>query len=219
MTYEAALGDGLAALERRLDEARADGLTPALRDEVLAAGERLSVPLVAGLLDEEGLTSEPTDAAALVQTDGAHGSALVDLEATYSRIQAWHTRLPEAVVPVVTGFIGSTQAGATTTLGRGGSDYSAALFAAALGADALERWTDVDGLYTDDPRRNAAAERLEQIVLEEAWAWNHAGRLGMHRKALDPLVAAGIPVYVRSTASPDASGTAILPAGYVALAS
>ena len=202
LDYETALRQGLDGLRESLTQARTDGPTSGLRDEVLAAGERLAVPLVAGLLRTSGLAATSADAARLVRTDAAHGAAVVDLQATYRQIRAWHGRLPAEAVPVVTGFIGATEAGATTTLGRGGSDYSAALFAAALGAAALERWTDVDGLYTDDPRRNEHAERLSEIVLEEAWAWNHAGRLGMHRQALDPLVAAGIPVYVRSTSCP-----------------
>ena len=217
--YAAALRARLDNLRESLNQARAEGQTSKLRDEVLAAGERLSVPLVAGLLSTQGLDASPIDASTLVRTDAGHGNAAVDLAATYRQIQAWHQNLPATTIPVVTGFVGATAAGATTTLGRGGSDYSAALFASALSASALERWTDVDGLYTDDPRRNEHAERLGEIVLEKAWAWNHAGRLGMHRKALDPLVAAGIPVYVRSTYNPDAPGTAILPSGYTALAS
>jgi aspartate kinase len=112
---------------------------------------------------------------------------------------------------VVTGFIGSTADGRTTTLGRGGSDYSAALLAHSLAAEVMERWTDVDGIYTADPRADRSAQRLACIVLEEARAWNQAGRLGMHRKALDPLVTAGIPVRVRSTAAPEKSGTWIVP--------
>ena len=154
--YETALRQGLDGLRESLTQAHTHGRPPRLRDEVLAAGERLAVPLVAGLLRTSGLAAAPTDAAALVRTDAVHGAAVVDLEATYRQIQAWHGRLPAEAVPVVTGFIGATEAGATTTLGRGGSDYSAALFAAALGATALERWTDVDGLYTDDPRRRTS---------------------------------------------------------------
>ena len=217
--YKVVLRQKLEILREVLNKVRTDGPAPERRDEVLATGERLSVPLVAGLLGTQGLAARPVDASTLVRTDDAHGKARVDLETTYQTIQAWHAGLPAQSVPVVTGFIGATEAGATTTLGRGGSDYSAALFAAALDASALERWTDVDGLYTDDPRHNKHAERLSEIVLEEAWAWNHARHLGMHRKALDPLVAAGIPVYVRSTSNPGAPGTAILPSGYTALAS
>lgn len=212
--YEARLDNLLIALRARLEQARDHGLTPALRDDVVAAGERLSVPLVAAAVRDAGPISFDQDAAPLVHTDATHGEAIVDLGATEQAIQHWWRSVASDTVPVVTGFIGSTPEGATTTLGRGGSDYSAALFAASLRADAFERWTDVDGLYTDDPRRNEQAQRLAFVILEEAVHWNHAGRLGMHRKALDPLVAAGIPAYVRSTALPDEPGTVILPAGH-----
>ena len=212
--YAVALREGLRALQDVFDQVHRRGLQPALRDAVLAAGERLSVPLVAVLLRDAGLEAVPVDAAPLIRTDDTHGEAVVESEQTHRLIRSWYQELPEDTVAVVTGFLGSTAGGATTTLGRGGSDYSAALFASALQADVLERWTDVDGIYTEDPRRNRYAKRLACIVLEEAWAWNHAGRLGMHRKALDPLVAAGIPVHVRSTAEPDKHGTLILPAGF-----
>lgn len=229
-TRQLALADGLLGPVERRDYARrveeqlaalavlleACAAAPAarLRDAVVAAGERLSVPLVAAALREAGLAAFPQDAAALIRTDDGFGSAEVDLDATAAQVRQWWGRTSADAVPVVTGFIGATADGETTTLGRSGSDYSAALLAASLGAVAFERWTDVDGLYTDDPRHNAQATRLAYIVLEEAVSWNHAGRLGMHRKALDPLVAAGIPVYVRSTAAPQAPGTVILPAGH-----
>ncbi len=212
--YERVLDAGCAALERLLHTIERAGPSEALMDELLAVGERLSVPLVALLLGDAGLAASPVDAAPLVRTDERFGEAGVDLAATRRLIQAWHRLLPAGHVPVVTGFIGSTADGRTTTLGRGGSDYSAALFASALHAERLERWTDVDGLYTDDPRTNRQATRLAFLVLEEAWAWNHAGRLGMHRKALDPLVEAQVPVQVRSTLAPERPGTLILPAGH-----
>ena len=193
-------------------------VTPALTDQVLALGERLAAPLIALALRDAGLSAVPQDAVSLVCTDDTFGAALVDVSETYRQAQAWHTHLPASTVPVVTGFIGATRAGETTTLGRGGSDYSAALLAAALRAAVLERWTDVDGLYTDDPYKNQNAHRLTRIRLEEAWAWNHAGRLGMHRKALDPLVEAEIPVHVRATTTPEGPGTWILPAGYEPIA-
>ena len=200
---------------------RLAGITPvtqALADQVLALGERLAAPLIALALRDAGLSAVPQDAASLVRTDDTFGAALVDVSETYRQVRAWHTRLPASTVPVVTGFIGATRAGETTTLGRGGSDYSAALLAAALRAAVLERWTDVDGLYTDDPYKNQQAHRLTRIRLEEAWAWNHAGCLGMHRKALDPLVEAEVPVHVRATTTPEGPGTWILPSGYEPIA-
>lgn len=209
--YDAALVPGLDTLRATLAAIADEGRKPAHRDALLAAGERLSVPLVATILCEAGLASAPHDAAPLIRTDDTHGDAVVDLKTTFRLVRQWHAALPPKTIPVVTGFIGATAAGATTTLGRGGSDYSAALLASALRAAVLERWTDVDGVYTDDPRKNKNARRLASIVLEEAWAWNQAGKLGMHRKALDPLVASGIPVHVRSTETPDQPGTLILP--------
>ncbi len=212
--YEASLEERLASVREILARMQSEGKADALRDALLAEGERFSVPLVALALRDAGIKSKPVDAARLIRTDANHGEALVDFEQTRRQIAIWHRRLGGNVVPVVTGFIGSTESGAVTTLGRGGSDYSAALLASALEAAVMERWTDTDGIYTEDPRKNKDAKRLAFIVLEEAWAWNHAGRLGMHRKALDPLVGAGIPVHVRSTATPDKPGTLIVPAGH-----
>jgi aspartate kinase len=209
--YERTLRDLLRASAGRMANTPP---TPAMADEVLALGERLAAPLLALALRDASLSAMPQDAAALICTDDTFGEALVHVAETYRRARAWHAGLPDATIPVVTGFIGATASAQTTTLGRGGSDYSAALLAAALRASVLERWTDVDGLYTDDPSKNRQARRLRRICLEDAWAWNHAGRLGMHRKALDPLVKAEIPVHVRSTAAPEGPGTWILPAGY-----
>jgi len=192
-------------------------LPPRLHDEVLAMGERLSVPLMARLLVKAGVPAQPVDATQLIRTDATYQNATVDLVATYRQVTAWYAALPIGVVPVVTGFRGATADGFPTTLGRGGSDYSAALLAAALQAAVLERWTDTNGIYTADPRLHPDAKRIATIVLREAAAWNHAGRIGMHRKALDPLVTAGIPVHVRSTREPSKPGTQILPSGVKAL--
>lgn len=202
------LGDLRAVLE----EVTARGDTPPLRDRVLAVGERLMAPLFALALGETRLRSSFVDSSRLIRTDETYGEAAVHRAATFREIRKWHRAVRPSAVPVVTGFIGRAENGAMTTLGRGGSDYSAALIAAGLRADLLERWTDVEGLYTDDPRRNPEAERLERIVLEEAAAWNRAGRLGMHRKMLEPLVEAGIPVRIRCTLRPEVPGTLILPA-------
>jgi aspartate kinase len=172
----------------------------------------MSVPLLALALREGGIDAEPFDAAPLVRTDESVGQAQVDVDETYRLVRSWYGGLDHEIIAVVTGFVGATKDGQVTSLGRGGSDYSAALLACALKAEALERWTDVDGLYTWDPRKRCGARRLATIVLSDAVAWNHAGRLGMHRRALDPIVAASIPVYVRSTFLPERPGTVILPA-------
>jgi aspartate kinase len=111
----------------------------------------------------------------------------------------------------VTGFIGADASGRTTTLGRGGSDYSAAIFASALDASVLERWTDVDGIYTNDPAVDRKAKRLERLEAELASSLNQVGKIGMHRDALEPVTRSGIPVHVRSTFAPDREGTWILP--------
>ncbi len=181
------------------------------QDSLLALGERLSVHILALALEDGGLTGCAQDASTLVATDDNFGSATVNLSATMDRIQRWFNDFQAGVIPVVTGFIGGTPEGKTTTLGRGGSDYSAALFAASLNALRLERWTDVDGIYTSDPRKDKQAQRYEELVLEDVIEWNHDGKLGMHRKALDPLVRAKVPIFVRSIDHPDWPGTVIRP--------
>lgn len=210
--YAAVLEEHLGALRQRLEQVRAEGLTPPLGDAVLATGEQLSVPMVALALADAGLPAEAFDATRLVRTDATHGAARVDTRRTAALIQRWFAALPGESLPVVAGFIGRAESGGgTTTLGFEGSDYSAALFAAALQAAVLERWTDVDGLYTKDPRTHEDAERIREIVLEEAAALNESGRLGMHPKALRPLAGRGIPVHIRCTAAPEQPGTRLVP--------
>jgi len=201
----------LEELDDLLHDAEGAPATPRLRDAVLAFGERLSMPLVQLGLEAAGVPSVCADASRLVRTDDRHGAARVVRSATNRRVRDWYAGLVPGTVPVVTGFLGATSAGAVTTLGRGGSDYTAALLAAALRAFVFERWTDVDGIYTDDPRIHPDAKRLHTLALDEAWVWNRAGRIGMHRRALDPLVDAGIRIHVRSTGAPDHPGTVILP--------
>ena len=183
----------------------------ARNDTLLAIGERLSIHILALALEDGGVKSCAQDAADLIKTDNQFGAAVVELGATTNQIQTWYNGIADEVVPVITGFIGSTVDGQTTTLGRGGSDYSASLVAASVQALRLERWTDVDGVYTNDPRVDKKAVRYEEIVLEDAVAWNRAGKLGMHRKALDPLVKAKVPVFVRSIDHLDWPGTVIRP--------
>lgn len=209
--YAGVIAERLQALRTVFDEVADHGFTPALRDAVLATGEQLSVPMVTLALRDHGLTAPLCDATDLVVTDDTFGEANVDLEATTERVRRWYDGLAPDAVPVVAGFIGATPGGTTTTLGFEGSDYSAALFARILRAACLTRYTDVDGLYTDDPDATADAERLDRISMQEAFALTESGRLGMHPKTLRPLVEAGIPMQVRSIDTPDGQGTRIVP--------
>jgi aspartate kinase len=209
--FDIVLQEYLAETDAMLQSHGADAIEGAARDALLATGERLAMHILALALNDAGLRSCTKDAADLVRTDATFGNAAVCLETTFTALRSWYEPIARDRVPVITGFIGRTAGGETTTLGRGGSDYSASLVATALGARCLERWTDVDGIYTSDPRRDPNAQKLSHIVLQDAVSWNHAGRIGLHRKALDPLVEARIPMFVRSIDFPDEPGTAILP--------
>ena len=213
--YAVVVEERLADLNETLAAVREEGFTPARRDAVLAIGEQLSVPMVHCALHDAGLVAPLGDATRRVVTDDTFGEAAVQLKATTRAVRAWHAACPDGSVPVIAGFIGGTpgEAGAvtTTTLGFEGSDYSAALVAAILDADRLIRYTDVDGLYTDDPRQHPGATRIEQLSMEKAFALTESGRLGMHSKTLRPLAQTGIPLYIRSILDPEAPGTAIVP--------
>lgn len=185
----------------------------AARDAVLAAGERLMSPLLAAALSSgAGCHAESVDASELVRTDASHGEATVHWERTREQVREWYVQRSTVAIPVVTGFIGGTEGGRTTTLGRGGSDYSAALLARALNAKCVERWSDVEALYTSDPANNGDAKPLSRIPAETARRWTKEGRLGLHPRTIDPLDRAGIPLHVRCTHRPEASGTRIVPA-------
>ncbi len=204
----------LKLVREQLDELRSvvgEPDDPARTAAILAAGERLSAPLVALGLERLGLSASAVDAVDLISTDSTFPEARVDLEATRRRVEAWFSMIPGDVVPVVTGFIGRSDCGRTTVLGRGGSDYTAALLAEAVGATKLDRWTDVDGLHTADPRRFEGTGRFLYLLLEDASTWNETSRLGMHPQAFEPVRRAGIPVHVRSTRHPQGDGTLILP--------
>lgn len=210
--YADVVEEQLAELREVFTSVEVEGFSPAARDAVLATGEQLSVPMVTLALRDHGLNAPFCDATDLVVTDETYGEANVRPDETAHRIRQWYDTLDADAVPVVAGFIGGTTDGTVTTLGFEGSDYSAALFAQVLRAECLTRYTDVDGLYTDDPETTADAERLDAISMEEAFALTESGRLGMHAKTLRPLVEADIPMQVRSIDRPDGQGTRIVPA-------
>jgi len=180
---------------------------------IWAAGELLSAPLVASLLQQRGVLANAVNARPMIRVVRSNaGVWVVDRNQTRARTESWFAHSKGDEVPVITGYIGSTEEGKTITLGRGGSDYSAALIAEAIGASKFDRWTDVDGLYTADPNKVAGAGRFLFLLLEDATTWNEANQLGMHAHAFEPVLQACIPVHVRSTRFPQGDGTLILPA-------
>jgi aspartate kinase len=199
----------LSALLEAVQAARV--CTPRQQDAIAALGERLSVPVVVAGLEDRGLTALAVDAGDLLRTDAAFGAAEVDLPATRRLARTRLLQLADGVVPVVTGFLGATPLGATTTLGRGGSDWSAAVLGWALGAERVEIWTDVDGVMSADPRREAGAVTLPRLGYAEATRLALAGAKVLHPKTMTPLAEAGIPIVVRNTLRPDAPGTWIGP--------
>lgn len=186
----------------------------ARRDKIISIGERLSARLLAAALRDRGTKSEALDATALIVTDRHHGEVIPDPEATRTACaKRLSPFLRQSVVPVVTGFIGATPEGVLTTLGRNSSDYSATLLAAAMSADEVIIWTDVDGILTADPRSVPDACPIAEISYREAATLAHFGAKVLHPKTLSPLMMRGIPMRIRNTFAPELHGTKITPDG------
>jgi aspartokinase/homoserine dehydrogenase 1 len=189
-------------------------LTPRSLDAISSLGERLSAPMVAGALSELGTPSESVEATELIVTDSSHGGADPRMDRTRERSEGrLQPLLVEGVVPVVTGFIGATQDGVLTTLGRGGSDYSATILGAAMGAGEVIIWTDVDGVMTADPRLVPDARTIPEISYREATELAYFGAKVLHPKTLHAVSQAGIPVWIRNSFTPERTGTKITPKG------
>ena len=140
--------------------------SPLRSHAIWASGEWMSAPLVALLLQQHGVNAQWVDARKLIHVvKSASGSWVVDRNQTRAQIERWFRHLPAGSLPVITGFLGADDDGRVVTLGRGGSDYSASLIAEAVGASKFDRWTDVDGLYTADPRKNEQAGRFLYLLL------------------------------------------------------
>jgi aspartate kinase len=189
-------------------------LTPRTLDAISSLGERLSAPLVAAAVHELGVCSEAVEATELVVTDAFHGGAEPQMELTREKSQArLRPLLEKGIVPIVTGFIGATAGGQLTTLGRGGSDYSATILGAALEADEVIIWTDVDGVLTADPRLVPEARTIPVISYREAAELAYFGAKVLHPKTLNPVIQAAIPVWIRNSFAPEKPGTKITPEG------
>lgn len=181
------------------------GTIPPLRDEVTAYGERLAATLLAAVVAGDGATCRAVDARACIVTDDVYGRARPRWEATVVRTRATlRPVLAEGVIPVLGGFIGATLDGATTTLGRGGSDYSATLIGAALEAREVQIWTDVAGIYSADPRLAPAARRLDNLAYGEATDLALYGAKVLHPRTIEPVERLRIPVSIRNSYDPEA---------------
>lgn len=189
-------------------------LTLRARDSISSLGERLSAPLIAMALSGSGIPSEPVESSTVIVTNSNHGAADPWMDLTTERCESrLRPLLQQGIVPVVTGFIGATAEGALTTLGRGGSDYSASILGAALGCDEITIWTDVDGMLTADPRVVPGACTIPEMSYREAAELAYFGARVLHPKTLRAITQSGIPVWIRNTFAAARPGTRITPGG------
>ena len=186
-------------------------LTPRTLDAIAAIGERLSFEIVSSAgLSSAGIPFQPVDARALIVTDESFGRAVPIMDETVKRVrEVLLPILQDGLIPVLPGFIGSTLKGVTTTLGRGGSDWSAAVIGAALPADEIQIWTDVDGLMTVDPRVVPGAKVMAEATFDEAAELAYFGAKVLHPATIRPAVERGIPVRILNSLNPTAAGTLI----------
>lgn len=186
-------------------------LTPRTQDAIVSFGERLSSVIVAAAMRARAIDAELVDSRDFIVTDDRFTKAAPLMEAIALRASDVIMPLIDTGrVPVAQGFIGSTADGVTTTIGRGGSDYTAALIGAALGAEAIEIWTDVDGLMTADPRIVPGAHRIRVISFAEASELSYFGAKVLHPSTVLPAVERGIPVQIYNTLNPACEGTLIV---------
>lgn len=177
-------------------------------DYILSFGERNSCFIIAEYFKSIGLTAEFLDARDILKTDKTFGSAQVNFSITNETTKKYFDE-HKGKIQIVTGFIASDVGGLTTTLGRGGSDYTAAILAGALQAEKLEIWTDVDGVLTCDPRKVSKAYTVESLSYNEAMELSHFGAKVIYPPTIQPALAQEIPIYIRNTFNPDFPGTKI----------
>lgn len=181
--------------------------TPRSLDYIMSFGERLSAFVIAEALKDEGIDAEFLDARRVVRTDHQFGYARVNFVATNRLINDYFSNTQK--LQVITGFIGSSENGETTTLGRSGSDYTAAIFAGALKSESVEIWTDVDGMMTADPRKVKKAFSVKEMTYEEAMELSHFGAKVIFPATMQPAMANQIPIWIKNTFNPQHPGTCI----------
>ena len=185
--------------------------TPRALDAVASLGERMAVRLLAAVIESAGSPAQSIDATRLVVTDDAFQSAHPDFEATQAATRSvLNPMLDEGIVPVVTGFLGATKSGLTTTLGRGGSDYTGAILGAVLPSDEVWIWTDVNGVMSADPRIIPDAFTIEELTYREISELAYSGAKVLHPKTIRPVIEAGIGLRVLNTFNPGHPGTRLV---------
>jgi aspartate kinase len=201
-----------AHLDDTLKDLSADGTTlmSQQRDQVLSIGERLSTNLVSGTLEASGLESTYLDSREVIRTDSTWGDARIDLTITRDQArEAIQPLLIAGTVPVITGFLGSNAEGETTTIGRNGSDLTATILGTCLEAQEVWIWTDVDGIFTADPRYHKGARILPEISFREAAEAAFFGASVIHPHTLWPVLETDVAVRVKNTLNPRSPGTLI----------
>ena len=187
-------------------------LTPRTHDLITSFGERLSTTIIAECVKSAGIPAQFLDARAIIKTDANFGQAGVNFALTNELVQAHFAKTTAsagAPVQLITGFIGSTEKAETTTLGRGGSDYTASIIGAALNAEIIDIWTDVDGMMTADPRKVPNAFNIPTITYAEAMELSHFGAKVIYPPSLQPAFARNIPIRVLNTFNPAHEGTLV----------
>ncbi len=187
-----------------------ESVPPDLSDTMAAVGERLSARIIAGLLRQNQLRSAAVDGTDIIITDEVHGNATPNLALTRERV-ALHLipMLERQIVPVVTGYIGSTPKGKTTTIGRGGSDFTASILSVCLNASELWIWSDVDGMMSADPREIDNAHVIEELSYNEVAELAYFGARILHSRMVQPLKERDIPLRVKNVYKPQMAGTRV----------
>jgi len=187
-------------------------LTARSHDYVLSFGEKLSNLIVAAALEDSGIRARPlTGEEAGIVTDSSFGEAAPLMDVTRRQVkERLNPIIKNGTIPVITGYIAATQDGVPTTLGRGGSDYTATIVGVSLEADEVWIWTDVDGIMSADPKIEPSAQTIREVSFMEALEMSHFGAKSMHPKALEPAAEVGLPVRVKNAFNPSGPDTLIL---------
>ena len=183
-------------------------ITPKLSDKIVSFGELLSSNIISEFFAQEGLDAQYVDSRKLIITDEHNEKATVNFTITNSNCQG-HFDKTDAKITVMGGFIASSEKGNSTTLGRGGSDYTAAIVAAAVDSQVLEIYTDVSGMYTANPKLVKQAKAIPHISYEEAMELSHFGAKVLYPPTIQPVLSKGISIHIKNTFEPENAGTLI----------